>query len=161
MNQKAKYIAVAFQDTSEELLPAPRGELHLWLPCKLLEVSIPWQTLLSGVICWSQCLGVWWLEQPFVQSFGVTGQCIGKHMESSAQWKGLIAQVNAQDSLADFCGGDIERCCLLAPDPRGGVTVVAPPVNHPFLHSFVVSDLGVRRTTVDACPAVRLLAIVF
>ena len=37
--------------------------------------------------------------------------------------------------------------------------MVAPPVNHPFLHSFVVGNLGVRRSTMDTGPAVTLLAV--
>ena len=66
---------------------------------------------------WSQCLGIRRLEQPLVQSLGVTGQRIGEHMESSAQWKGLIAHIDVQDSFANLCSGDIESRSLLAPDP--------------------------------------------
>ena len=44
VNKKTEYITVPFQDAGEELLPALQGELHLWLPCKLLEVSTPGQT---------------------------------------------------------------------------------------------------------------------
>ena len=41
------------------------------------------------------------------------------------------------------------------------MAVVTPPVSHPCFDRFVVSPLRVTRTAVDACPAVRLPAVIF
>ena len=96
------------------------------------------------------------LEQPLVQPLGVTGQVVGEHVECSAQWQRPLAHVHIQDCLADICSGDIEHAGFLAPNPRRVVTVVSPPVNDTCFHSLVVTDVGVRNTTVDTGPAVTL-----
>ena len=57
------------------------------------------------------------LEQPLVQSFGVTGQVVREHVESSAQRQWPIAHVNIEDRFANIGRGDIEDPCFLAPDP--------------------------------------------
>ena len=92
------------------------------------------------------------LEQPLVQSFGVTGQVVREHMESSAQWQRPLTHVHIKDCLADVGSGDIEDPCFLAPNPGRVVTVVTPPVNDAFLNGLVVTYLWMCHSTMDTCP---------
>ena len=108
---------------------------------------IPWEALLRGVIGRGERLVVGMLEQPLVQPLGVTGQVVGEHVECSAQWQRPLTHVHIQDCFADICSGDVEHTGLFAPDPRV-VTVVPPPVNDTCFHSLVVTEVGVRDTTV-------------
>ena len=156
VNQKAQHVCVPFENSGEKEIPVPVCELHLWLPLKLLNVLIPWEALLRGVIGRGERLVVGMLEQPLVQPLGVTGQVVGEHVECSAQWQRPLTHVHIQDCFADICSGDVEHTGLFAPDPRRVVTVVPPPVNDTCFHSLVVTDVGVRDTTVDTGPAVTL-----
>ena len=88
-------------------------------------------------------------------------QRIWEHVISSTKGQGLICQVYAEDSLACFRGGDSQGRCLVTPDPTGWMAVVTPPMYHPFFDLFVVGPLGVTSPTVNACPPVRLPAVVF
>ena len=108
-----------------------------------------------------EILVVGMLEQPFVQSFGVTGQVVRKHMERTSQRQRHLTEVNVKDCLADVGSGDIEDTCFLTPDPGRVVTVVTPPVNDAFLNGLVVTYLWMCHSTMDTSPAVRLSRIRF
>ena len=161
VNKEAQYICVALEHLWEKEVPLPVRELHLWLPLKLFQVLIPWKALLRGVIGRGERLVVGMLEQPLVQPFGVTGQVVREHVERSAQWQRPLAHVHIEDCLANISSGDVEDPCLFAPDPRGVVTVVTPPVNDAFLHSLVVTDIWMCHPTMDAGPAVTLPGVRF
>ena len=161
VNKEAQYIGVALEHPWEKEIPLPVCELHLWLLLQLIDVLIPWKALLRGVTSRGERLVVGMLEQPFVQPFGVTGQVVREHVECSAQWQRPLAHVHIEDCLANVRSGDVEDPCLLAPNPRGVVTMASPPVNDAFLHSLVVTDIGVRQTAVDTGPAVTLPGVRF
>ena len=156
VNQEAQHISVAFEDIGEEQVPLPVGELHLFLSLKLLDVLIPRKALLRGVTCRGESLVVGVLEQSLVQSFGVTGEVVREHVECSSQWQWPLTHVHIQDCFADICSGDVEHTGFLTPDPRRVVTMVSPPVDDTSFHCFVVTDVGVRHTTVHTSPAVTL-----